>query len=397
MSPLKPKRRLYLITSTFLAMLIMAITDSTKGILVPTFKDTFNVTDTSIGTFLLIGSLVYMFTTYHGSKVCDHIGQKKSIVIGMAIAGIGYLMTSFSQVFLHLILGYIVITVGIALMTIGMNTVIPLLKVSYIGLLMNWLHLFYGIGSTLTQKVTGYLLYAGISWRTVFIGYFVLYALGIIIYLFVEQPEESHEEKMAKKNPIPHKGLLFVSCMALGFYVAGELQTSNWMLNYLQEVKGFNTNEGATYVALFFGIFSVGRLLGGFVLDRIGYMKSIIISTGLAFVLYTSGLLLGGKALYLVSFSGLFFAITFPTFVTVMQKAYPKNATRVTAIIATSGSGVAMIVSYLIGALNDIIGPGITFYIIPLSVFISLILMVGIYRKLLQMQHHEGLTMDIKL
>lgn len=397
MSPLKPKRRLYLIISTFLAMLIMAITDSTKGILVPTFKETFNVTDTKIGTFLLIGSIVYMITTYYGSKICDHIGQKKSIVIGMTIAGLGFLLTSFSQVFLHIIVGYIIITIGIALMTIGMNTVIPLLKVGYIGLLMNWLHFFYGVGSTLTQKVTGYLLYTGISWRLVFRGYFLLYLLGIALYLFVRQPEESHEEKMAKKNPIQHKGLLIASCLALGFYVAGELQTSNWMLNYLQEAKGFNTNEGATYVALFFGIFSIGRLLGGFVLDRIGYMKSIILSTSLAFILYTAGLALGGKALYLMSFSGLFFAITFPTFVTVIQKTFVHNATRATAIVSTSASGVAMIVSYLIGVLNDIIGPEITIYIIPLSVFLCLVFMIGIYKKLLHMQAQDGNTITLKL
>jgi|GEM_PF-289268 len=397
MSPLKPKRRIYLICSTFLAMLIMAITDTTKGILVPTFKETFGINDTAIGTFLLVGSLTYMITTYYGSKVCEAIGQKHTIMIGMAVAGIGFLMTSFAQTFLHIIFGYVIITIGIASTVIGMNTVIPLLKVSYIGLLMNWLHFFYGLGSTLTQKVTGYLLFTGISWRTVFIGYFGLYMIGIFFYSFVTQPEESHEEKLARKTPIQHKGLLIACCFALGFYVASEMQTANWMLNYLQVSKGFNTNESATYIALFFGVFSIGRLLGGFVLEHIGYMKAIVISSTIALILYTTGLIIGGKALYLISLSGLFYAITFPTFITVVQTTFPKNATRATAIVSMVASGVAMVVGYLIGALNDIIGAGTAIYMIPTSMLLCILMMAGINKKLQLMQQDEGNAILIKL
>lgn len=377
--------RVYLIITTFLAMLIMAISDSTKGILIPTFKATFGVNDTSIATLLVSYSMTYVIMTYFGGLLCSKIGQKKSIIIGMLVAGSGFLATSFSKTFLHIVLGYIFSTVGIATMVIGMNTIMPMLKISYIGLLMNWLHFFYGLGSTLTQKITGYLIYAGTSWRTVFMAYFVLYMIGAILYLFVVQPKESHEEKAAQKKPIQHRGLLVICCLALGFYVSSEMHTANWVINYLKEVKGMNTNIGGTYLALFFGVFSVGRLLGGFVLERIGYLKAIISSLIIAFVLYTVGIIIGGKGLYLMSLSGLFFAITFPTFITVVQKIFINNATFATSIVSMSASAISMIVGYIIGALNDKIGPAITIYIIPLSLLICIILMIGIKIKIHQM------------
>lgn len=378
-------KRLYLIITTFLAMLIMAISDSTKGILVPTFKATFGVNDTSIGTLLVSYSMTYVIMTYFGGLLCARIGQKKGIIIGMLVAGFGFLATSFSRTFFHIVLGYIFSTIGIATMVIGMNTIVPMLKISYIGLLMNWLHFFYGLGSTLTQKITGYLIYAGTSWRTVFMAYFALYMIGAILYLFVVQPEESHEEKAAQKKPIQHKGLLVICCLALGFYVSGEMHTANWIINYLKEVKGMNTNIGGTYLALFFAVFSVGRLLGGFLLEKIGYLKAIISSLMIAFVLYTVGIIMGGKGLYLMSLSGLFFAITFPTFITVVQKIFINNATFATAIVSMSASAISMIVGYIIGALNDKIGPAITIYIIPLSLLICIILMIGIKIKIHQM------------
>lgn len=375
-------KRKYLILTTFLAMLIMAITDSTRGILVPTFKEVFHVSDTTIGSFLLVYSLTYVVATYLGGLLCAKYGQKKIIIIGMGIAGTGFLLTSFAQVFAHILYGYVVITMGIGLMVMGMNTILPLLKVGYLALLMNLLHFFYGVGSTITQKVTGYLIFTGVSWRTVFAGYFILYLVGLIFYLFVQQPEESHEEKEAQKKPIQHKKLLAICCLALGFYVSSEMQTANWILNYFKEVKGMNTNIGATYIALFFGIFSVGRLLGGFVVEKFGYMRSIIVSLCFALVLYTAGLILGGKSLYLISLSGLFFAITYPTFLIVVQKIFVNNATYVTGIVSMASSAISMIVGYLIGVLNDRVGPSLSIYLIPLSLLFCIILMIKIKKDL---------------
>lgn len=379
-------KRNYLIFSTFLAMLIMAITDSTKGILVPTFKEVFGVSDTSIGTFLMIGSLTYVITTYLGGIICPKIGQKRLIISGMLIAGCGFLCTSYSQSFGQIMAGYIIITIGIASTVLGMNTIVPLLKVSYIGILMNCLHFFYGVGSTLTQKVTAYLLYTGISWRFVFKSYFFLYLIGVILYVFVKEPKESHEEKAAQKQPIKYKGLLIACCLALGFYVSGEMQTANWMLNYLKEVKGLTTNVGATYIALFFGIFSIGRLLGGFVVEKVGYLKSIIISLSIALILYLGGLFIDGAGLYLISISGLFFAITFPTFLVVVQKTFVNNATYATGIVSMSASAISMVVGYLIGVVNDILGPYVSIFLIPFSLILSILLMIGIKKRLQQME-----------
>ncbi len=336
----------YMIFATFFSMLIMAITDSTKGILIPSFKDIFSVSDTTIGTFLLLGSLSYVASTYLGSILCSKLGQKSIIMLGMTIAGTAFLITSFSKSFTHIMVGYVVITIGIAFIAIGLNTLIPLVKVTYLGLLMNLLHFFYGAGSTITQRVTGYLVFEGISWRYIFIAYFGLYLLSFIVYAFVQTPEDQSTHSGRSKGPINNKVMLVLFCASLGFYVAAEIQTANWLLNYLKEVLLININEGSFYVAFFFGIFSVGRLLGGLVVERFGYLKSVIISLSMALGLYTAGLILGGKALILVSVSGLFFAITFPTMLLVIQKTFSENATQIAGIATMSASLTSMIVGF---------------------------------------------------
>lgn len=385
----------YMIFATFFAMLIMAITDSTKGILIPTFKETFNVSDTTIGTFLMLGSLSYVASTYFGSILCSKLGQKRIIMLGMTIAGFSFLATAFSQSFTHIMIGYVVITVGIAFIAIGMNTLIPLVKVTYLGLLMNLLHFFYGVGSTITQRVTGYLVFEGISWRYIFMAYFGLYVLSFLIYAFVKAPADHTVSKEKKKGSIPDKGLLILFCASLGFYVAAEMQTANWLLNYLKEVRQMNINAGSFYVAFFFGIFSIGRLVGGLVVEKVGYLKSVIASMSIALVFYIAGLTLGDSGLILISISGLFFAINFPTMLLVIQKTFSENGTYIAGIATMSASMTSMVVGYLMGVMNDTIGPALTIYMIPASLGISLGLAVLISVKIktgVQKTKHEILA-----
>ncbi len=372
----------YMIFATFFAMLIMAITDSTKGILIPTFKEVFQVSDTTIGTFLMLGSLSYVASTYFGSIMCGKIGQKKTIMLGMTIAGFGFLATSFSQIFLHIMIGYVVITIGIAFIAIGMNTLIPLVKVAYLGLLMNLLHFFYGVGSTLTQRVTGYLVFKGVEWRLIFMAYFALYVISFVVYMFVKTPVDHTAKTGKEKGFIADKPLLILFCLSLGFYVSAEIQTANWLLNYLKESVNLNINEASYYVAFFFGIFSVGRLVGGIVVEKLGYLRSVIVSMSIALVLYTTGLMMGPSGLILVSISGLFFAITFPTMLLVIQKTFPENGTYIAGIATMSASLTSMVIGYLMGVFNDLIGPAITIYMVPASLLISLGLAVVINVKI---------------
>jgi fucose permease len=299
----------------------------------------------------------------------------------MTIAGVSFLLTSFSQSFLHVTLGYFSLTVGISLITIGMNTIIPLLKVVYLGLLMNLLHFFYGVGSTLTQRVTGYLLFHGFDWRRLFVVYFIMYIVSFLIYLFVTEPKTECAANNLDKDSKVNKYLLTLFCFAVGFYITAEIQTANWLLNYLKEAYHFNSDNGSLYVALFFGIFSVGRLFGGFVVEKVGYLKSVLISLILALILYSSGLILGEKWIILISMSGLFFAIGFPTLIIIVHNTFISNGTHTVGIVTTSGSIVSMVIGYLIGVFNDIYGVTVSMYLIPTSLLISIIMIILIARE----------------
>ncbi|HCL49554.1 MAG TPA: MFS transporter, partial [Clostridiaceae bacterium] len=149
--------------------------------------------------------------------------------------------------------------------------------------------------------------------------------------------------------------------------------TGKWLINYIMNnFNGFTEANSSNYTFIFFAVFSVGRLLGGFVVEKFGYFKTVIKSMIAAFLLFTAGILLKEKGLFLISLSGLFFSIVYPTVVLTINSVFKKNTAYITGIIIPLASVVTMIIGFLFGYMNDKLGTYITFFMIPLCILISL-------------------------
>jgi fucose permease len=337
---------------------------------------------------VLLATLAYVVGTYLAGKLSRVMNQKQIVLIGMFISGLGFLGTSFSVVFWHLVLGYFVLTIGIGFVILGLNTIVPAIKVVYIGVIINTLHFFYGFGATVTQRVGGYLISNGISWRQIFWAFAVLYVIGIVIYSFIDLPKKEKEEKHLEVIHQYEKPLIILFCIGLGFYIAAEIQTLNWFVNYLNEFYQYTENEASRYAALFFGMLAAGRLFGGYILEKIGYLKGILIALVLGLTSYSIGLI-NEQTLIMVSISGLFCSIVYPTSMLVIQRVFEHNAIRIVSIVSMAGSSVNMISGYLIGYLNDSVGVRTAYFLIPVYILLSLICFIAITIEMKRVENHR--------
>ena len=334
-----------------------------------------------MGVMLSVCSLGYILFTYIGGLLCEQIGQKKVMLLGFLSSGVSLISLYFAPNYFVLLIGLFVLNAGVSLLGIGINTLIPMLMFSFPAVLMNISHFSYGLGATATQRTAGILLYNGITWRQIYITIGILFIIAFIGFLFVRIPRdvEINIVNKIKNKEIFSNKLVYFYMLALGLYVSAEIGTGNWFVNYLQEVYKYNESQSTFYPALFFGIFTFGRLVGGFVAEKFGHMKSVLVSLIIAFVLNLTGLLIGEKGIIIVSISGLFFAITFPTIVITISKVFKKSSAYITGIIITAASTINMIINFFIGGLNDLIGVYKTFYIIPLCLLLSIIFTYLIY------------------
>lgn len=370
-----------LIIYIFLMMFLSAMCDNVRGPFVPIIKEEFFINNKGIATTLTVCSLGYMLFTFIGGILCEKIGQRKVFILGFILMTLAPFGLYISNAFAVYLIGLFLLNMGQAFVGIAANTIIPILVIGSQAILMNLTHFSYGVGATFTQRFAGIMLYKGITWREIYLIIAIISFVMLIGFLFVNVPKPHISKVTTRINykDIFTNKLMYLYMLAIGFYVAAEMNVGNWFINYMNDSFKYNENKSSIYAALFFGIFTVGRLFGGFVAEKFGYIRTVLFSVIIAFTLHTSGLILGEKGIGIVSVSGLFFAITFPTLVLTISKVFKKNTAYITGLIITFGSFMSMLINVLIGALNDSIGIYKSYYTISISLALSATFIYMIY------------------
>ena len=148
----------------------------------------------------------------------------------------------------------------------------------------------------------------GFTWRNIYLGISILFVILLIAFIFIKMPH-THKYSEGNKINILHvlrNKVIYFYVLALGFYVFAEIATVSWMVNYIKDNYRYNSSKSAFYSVMFLVIFSIGRLVGGFVVEKLGYLKTTMGSLIIAVGLFTLGLVIGEKGLIIVSISGFF-------------------------------------------------------------------------------------------
>jgi fucose permease len=365
-----------------LMYVIVAMSDNFKGIFVPFFKDDFGINNTQIGYVLTAGFLAYAVFQYVGGIFIEKVGYKKVIAFGFIVGMASLILLITCKTYIILLIGLFGLNVGMAMFNVGVNTLGPVLTVASTAVLMNFVNFSYGASNTAIQKIAGNLLSKGIPW-TQFYVFMLLFCGALLIYLLIIKiPYRPTSEKVQyQKKDLFRNKVLYLYIIALGFYLASEYGIGNWFVNYMGEEFNLDADNRAFYAALFFGLETVGRLFGGFIVDRLGAFKSMLLFGCAASFLSTVGILLGEAGLLMFSAAGLFYSIIYPTIITTAHGVFKEAASYVTGLMLMCGTLIAMVVNMLMGIGNDTIGVHYSYYSIAICIAITTIAVAVIKRK----------------
>lgn len=357
----------------FTLMFLSPFIENTRGIFIPIFKDDFSVSNTEISSMITVVSLAGMAVTLLGGAVIERIGQKKTMIIGIICLISGILIQSQAPDFLVFFLGFIPIIAGINIYGVAANTIIPILFVGTSTLAMNLLHFMYGAGSTVSQNAIGFLLDRNISWRTMYLFIALFYTLVLIAFKFAKIPDEPKADRPQGQTSILRNPLLYIFGFAMGFYAFAEQGMSLWLTNYLKDGFGLRESTGARYLGIFFLLFALGRLVGGFIVQKTGVLKTVLASQVVALFLLGSGIMLGIDYVIIISISGLFFSIVFPSLMSLVSGTFKERPGFATGFIMTMVALVLNLMNLLMGILTDVLGPKNSIYLLPFSMAISMV------------------------
>lgn len=374
---MKKRNNIYTTFILFLVMFLMAASENIKGVILPQVKVSFNINDTEISFILTMCSLAYIVVTLLTSKLTEKIGFKLSQATALFSILLACITIYSGSNYFSFLWGMILLNIGLAINGVVANVVLPFLFISYQAVLMNSMHFMYGMGATLGQRYAGKLLSFGLTFKDVHLYLALIIVLALTLLFFSKFPELKVTEIKEKNNESLFKNRIFIYyCLAIGFYVFSEIGLGNWLVLYLKSTLSINESEGVKYISTFFLLLGIGRLIGGFIVEKVGHYKIMTICAIIGSSLVALGLTLKGNNLYLISIAGLFYSIVFPTYMVTISNVFKSRSSYATSIILTFSSLLNMLLNQLIGVAFDNFGYNPVIYLIPASALIAAILFV---------------------
>ena len=370
-------------------MLGLGSSDSLRGIFSPVFQEHYSVGGRGLSMMVVISYVGNLLFLSVGGKMMDTFDRKKVAMgmlgIWMAAVLLNVLTDSYPMILLSMFLALGAST----MLNTTVNLLTPMVCAGYAGMMVNIFFFIQGIGTSGSQFLLGRFAFSYDGWKMI---NGVLFAVGLVslgLFTMVNlKPEKIKPKTIQKKKPqdMPGASIFWLLVLMMGFYFIGEHGIMNWMLTYCMNALQMPSHTASTYLSIFWGGMTVGRLVFAPVVQKLGVRKSLKYFGGAGTVLFVAGVLSGSKGVILLSGSGLLISILYPTMVLFFQQIYPVSvvATKTGAII--SAATIADIVFNAgFGALSDSMGIQISFLILP----VCMVLYYCFYLLLLRVSPSE--------
>lgn len=383
----KKKRKYLLIALIYIAFISLGLPDGLLGVAWPEMRSSFKLPLDALGIILIGSTTGYLISSFLNGFFMKKIGVAVLLSLSCLATGlalIGYTLTPFWW-----LLPILAVFAGLGAGAIdaALNTYV---EKNFNEGLMQWLHASFGVGITIGPIIMSNAIKYSNSWRA---GYIIvgtaqiLLAIIFAMTLFLWQDPKS--KKTAESDPNKKKSQeikltqtlkylpAVLSILLFFIYTGIEMSVGHWSYTLLTESRGISTALAGFWVSAYWGSFTVGRILAGFLaykfLSRkiakyaaaLGLFGSVLITANLSQPLSLLG----------IAITGLAIAPIFPALISSTSYRVGKKHTTNTIGMQISAAGLG---GALLPGLAGILAKNISLEIIPIFITILFILFLVI-------------------
>jgi len=356
----------------FLAFFIFGFTDNLKGPTLPAMLAELNISYGTGGNIFFGEYLGFIIATLITGLLADRFGLKIVILFAGICLLVGVGGYSSFQLPIFLAISLFIIGLGLGAFELGPNAIIVSLHPKRKGLYLNLMSVLHGLGSMLAPLFAGWLFISNTSWRIVYRWDLPLIAFFVLLAIFLRFPkaEEKVELDFRHIPQIAFTGQLPWFYVVISLYVAAEISVGSWLVTFLQQLRAASVVSSTQFLSLFFATLMVGRLLGGFFVQRIGYLRSIFFASMCSMFCIFIGLFGPVQLSFFLPMTGLFFSIIFPTITAAVSDLHHENINTVLGVLFTFSGLGGLIGPWLVGWGSDLFGLQAGFVIILIFIFL---------------------------
>lgn len=391
-----------------LIMLIFFVISFLTNILGPLIPDIINSFNLGIG---LAGFLPFSFFVAYGimsvpaGLLIEKYSEKTVMISAFILAFAGALMFALFPKFSVALPSLFLIGIGMAMLQVAIN---PLLRQSggeeHFAFYSVLAQLVFGLASFLSPQLYSYLVLnlhknensllvrilnpivpVNLEWASLY-WVFALVVLAIIVIIWITRfpkvelnADEKVESGQAMRELLINKQVwLFVA--GIFAYVGTEQGIANWASKFLQTYHGIDpATTGANVISYFWGLLTLGCLLGLLLLKLLDSRKVLIIFSlgaiiALAFALFGSATV----SVYAFPITGFFASVMWSVIFSLALNSVASHHGTFSGILCTAIIGGA-IMPLAIGGIGELIG--LKFSMMLLFGTLAYIFSIGIWAK----------------
>lgn len=344
----------------YLAFGTFGIYEGLLGVVWPAMSDTFGVSLDTLGVLLIAGLFGFVLVSFTSGSLIRWRSIHWVLLAGTTIRAIGYLGMAFSPLWEGVIGSVLLVTMGGGAIDTSLN---GFMSTQGNSRQMNWLHASFGVGATVGPFLAAAIIGLGGDWRVSFAVVAAVQGLTALLVAltapswkvkFVENKEEvKPEASLAStiKLPVVWLGILFFF-----IYTGTELSAGQWSFALFALGRGVPEVIASYWVGIFWGTFTIGRILFGLVADK--WQLKLMLRISLVCVVLGAGLFWWSPVAWVgfagLALMGLALAPLFPTVIasTLSRVGVTHTANTIGFQIAAAGLGGSIITS-VVGVLAE--------------------------------------------
>ncbi len=377
-----------LLAIIYLAFISLGLPDALLGSAWPSMYHSMNVPISYAGIVSMIIAFCTIISSLQSDRLTFRFGTGKITLFSVATTAVALFGFTISHSFIELCLWAIPYGLGAGSVDASLNNYVAL---HYKSWHMSWLHCMWGLGASIGPYIMGLVLTRNLTWNS---GYRVIAIMQVTltIILFFSLPLWKNRKTIEVKNDseIKVKPLRFVDVLkiprakeimvAFFCYCALEQTAGLWAASYMTLHKGVIADTAASYAAMFFIGITIGRAVSGFITFKLNdtkmvYLGQILIAIGILIMLIPATEFVSLIGLIVI---GLGCAPIYPCMLHATPSHFGSNNSQ--AIIGVEMAS-AYVGSCFMPPFFGIIADCININLLPAFLFITLVLMIYMFKK----------------
>jgi MFS family permease len=279
----------FLLGVVYLAFISLGLPDGALGVAWPRLHETLRLPIGMAGVLMFVVTLCSAASSFTSGRIIGRFGTGPVVLLSGLVTGTALILFSQARGLGWLLLAAVPLGFGAGAVDAGLNGFVAR---HYSGRHMNWLHACWGIGATTGPLIMAYAAGSALDWRG---GYLILGALQLtlaVVFIFTLRlweavPLRPAEEHASEGSGSPTLGANstagWLSGVIFAIYVTAEGTVGLWAGSILVEGRGIALRPAGQAVTAYYGALTLGRILVGFAVDRIGNRR--LVRAGLAVAL----------------------------------------------------------------------------------------------------------------